>query len=123
MTTELKHLANEALKTSIQLDKTEIAMNILGFPIATRSYFNLRINFDIVAILLHHKNTKLMIEIEKHKVILEYGEDLKKFFEISDVIKCMFNESLKMFGPEVENAPGEYQSMVFSYIEELLLGV
>ena len=75
ITPELKYLANAALKTSIQLNKTEIAMKILEFPIAIRSYFNLRLNFKIIADLLVHKNTKLLIELENHKVLLEYGED------------------------------------------------
>ena len=123
ITTELKYLANEALKTSIQLNNTQIAQNILGYPIATRSYFNLRLNFKNVADLLAHKNTKLLTELVDRKVLLEYGENQKKFLMISDVIRCMFNESEKIFGPKQESAPGEYQSTVFTYIEELLLGV
>ena len=93
ITTELKYLANEGLKTSIQLNKTQIAQNILGYPIATRTYFNLRLNFKNVTYLLAHKNTKLLTELVDHKVLLEYGENQKKFLMISDVIRCMFNES------------------------------
>ena len=106
ITSELKYLTNEALKVSIKLNKIAIALNILQFPSATRSFFNLRLNYEILAVLLTHKNTKLLNELVNSKVLLEYGENQKKFLMISDVIKCMFNESVKIFGPKQESAPG-----------------
>ena len=64
-----------------------------------------------MALLLEHKNTKLIIELVTHKVLLEYGEDLekKKFFMISDAIKCMLDDSERIFGPKQETIPGQYQ--------------
>ena len=109
--------------TSIKINETFTAHTILYFPVASRTFFSFYINSKLILDILRHNNSELISEMVKRKVILEKCTGDKKFFMVSDLIKQLIIEPESIFGPKQENNPGEYRQMMYTFIEELLIGV